>query len=59
MSADTWDQFCSETQNVCEFIHCINVGSQTENIGLFLIEYSRLHALVKKAVYRFNTSNLT
>lgn len=64
MSADTRDQFCSGIQILCEFTHSINVGSQTEapaleNIGLFLIEYSRLHALVKKALYRFSTSNLT
>lgn len=64
-----WDQFYSDTQILCEFTPDINAGSPTEapvleDIGqhtvyVFLIAYSWLHALVEKALYGFNTLDLT
>lgn len=64
-----WDQFCSDIQILYEFTPDINAGSPTEapvleDIGQqtvyeFLIAYSWLHALVKKALYAFNTLDLT
>lgn len=68
MSGDTWNQFCSDTQILCEFTPDTNAGSWTDasvlkNTGWhkiyeFLIACSWLRTLVKKALYRFNTLDL-